>query len=96
VWFFITAPGRNVRFCRPGADGLAVTSVPDWVRDSKRQEALGEGLLSLPVVVRQCLAGESAVAEDMVEVGHEGHRGLAGEQPVGAAVGEDEAVGRRR
>jgi hypothetical protein len=56
-----------------GADGLlAVTSVPDWVRDSKRQEVLGEGLLSLPVVMRQCLAGRrrpspvTAVAPDVL------------------------------
>jgi hypothetical protein len=45
-------------------------------------------------VVRGRPPGESAVAEDPVEVGHEGHRGLAGEQPVGAAVREDETIRR--
>ena len=49
---------------------------------------------TLPLVVRGRPPGESAVAEDPVEVGHEGHRGLGGEQPVGAAVREDEAIRR--
>lgn len=64
------------------------------VSDSEGQEVPGEGLLELPLVVRGRPAGESAVAEDMVEVEHEGHRGLGGEQPVGAGVREDEAVRR--
>lgn len=61
---------------------------------SQGQKVPGEGAPEWPVVVRSGRPGESAAEEDPVKVGHEGHRRLGGEQPLGGSVGENDTVGR--